>query len=127
MARTCQHGVGTITRVCEKTYQSVGGEGARRVQEGRRIARRRVEGRDGDDETNDGYAVVGHDVETSLLLPVRRPRHAEGHRGAQDIGRRSEDEGHRAAAHAEAADHGREEVVEAVRGCHEDVHEDLAV
>lgn len=58
---------------CPRVYEGVCGETAAGVEEGCCVACGGVERGDGDDEADDGDAVVGHDVEAAFLFAIRVP------------------------------------------------------
>lgn len=106
-------------------HERISGETTRGVEKGSGVPGCGVECGDGDDEADDGNAVIGHDVETTFFLAIRVPRDEERHGSAEDVGGCSEEKSDGVGAETEASHHGGEEVVEAVGGGHENVHEDL--
>lgn len=95
--------------------QGIGREAARCIEKGGCVARCGIEGCDRDDETDDGDAVIDHDVESTLFHVVGVPGDEEGTDRAEKVRRRSQNESNGIRAESKASDHGREEVVEAVR------------
>src|SRR5690242_10581942 len=63
-------------------------------------------------------------MKSALFLAIGRPGNKERHSSAQDVGRSSEEEVDGPIANTKPPHHRRKEVVESIRTCHENVHED---